>query len=215
MKQSCRQVGTKENENLIPPNPPLLKGGRGDFQRERDNLLELIIAGFGGQGILFVGKLLCYAAMLEGKETTWFPSYGAEVRGGTANCTVIISDEMIGSPVVNNPDTLLIMNEASMKKFEPKLKAGGLLIMNESLIRNFSRRPDIEVVGIKANEIAEKLGNNQVANMVMLGRLIGKTSVISFDRVLTALREIVPPHRKNTIPINETALNMGLKEISD
>lgn len=177
--------------------------------------LELIIAGFGGQGVLFAGKLLAHAAMLEGKEVTWFPSYGAEIRGGTANCTVIISSEMIGSPVVNNPDTLLIMNGASMERFAPRLKQGGFLIMNSSLIKNPPQRRDIGIIQINATDIAEELGSSQVANMVMIGALIGRTGIISLDTAIGALREIIPEHKKEIILINETALRRGLKEIAD
>ena len=175
--------------------------------------MELIIAGFGGQGVLFTGRLLCHAAMLGGRQTTWFPSYGAEVRGGTANCTVIISDEMIGSPVVSSPDTLMIMNEASMKRFEPRLKPGGLLIMNSSLIKDPPSRDDIEVIGIKANEVAERLGSSQVANMVMLGALVRRTAIVEPERLFTALREIVPSRRAGIIPLNESALRAGFHSI--
>jgi len=176
--------------------------------------LELIIAGHGGQGVLFAGKLLAHGAMLEGKEVIWFPSYGAEIRGGTANCTVIISREMIGSPVVNNPDTLLIMNEASMERFAPRLKQGGLLIINSSLIKNPPHRRDIGIIQINAADIAEELGNSQVTNMVMLGALIGKTGIISLDTVSDALREIIPEHKREIIQINKEALRRGLKEIA-
>lgn len=162
---------------------------------------------------MFTGRLLAYSAMLEGKEVSWFPSYGAEMRGGAANCTVIISDEMIGSPVVNNPNILLVMNETSMQRFGRTLKAGGILIMNASLLKGFNGRPDVETVQIKATDIAERLGNNQVANMVMLGALIGKTGVVSLDSALNALREMVPKHKKDIIIINETALRRGIKEI--
>jgi len=180
----------------------------------KNDSLELIIAGFGGQGVLFAGKLLAHAAMLEGKEVTWFPSYGAEIRGGTANCTVIISSEMIGSPVVNNPDTLLIMNNASMERFAPRLKEGGFLIMNSSLIKNPPQRKDIGIIQINATDIAEELGSSQVANMVMIGALIGRTGIISLDTAIGALREIIPEHKREIILINETALRRGLKEIA-
>lgn len=181
----------------------------------KNDLLELIIAGFGGQGVLFTGKLLAYLAMLEGKHVTWFPSYGAEVRGGTANCTVIISDEMIGAPAVHNPNTLLIMNEASLKRFEPQLKPRGLLIMNTSLIKNHPVRSDIEIIRIKATDIAEELGNSQVANMVMLGALIGKTRIVNPNTVSNALRKIMPQPKKDMISLNESAFKKGIKEIAD
>ena len=175
---------------------------------------SLLIAGFGGQGILFAGKLLAQSAMLEGRHVTWFPSYGAEIRGGTANCTVIISDDMIGSPVVRQPDSLLIMNEASMKKFEPLLKPQGLLIINTSLIKELPERSDIEIVKIKATDIAEEFGGSQIANMVMLGALIAKTRIINPGTISTALKEIIPEHRKNVIQINERAFKGGLKGIA-
>lgn len=179
------------------------------------NLLQLIIAGFGGQGILFAGKLLAHSAMLEGKHVTWFPSYGAEIRGGTANCTVIISDEMIGSPVVSRPNALLIMNEASMERFEPRLKPRGLLIMNTSLIKNPPKRSDIEIIGIKATDIAKELSNSQAANMVMLGALIVKTGILSRKTIFNSLQEIMPEHRKKAIPLNEKAFKKGTEELAD
>lgn len=180
----------------------------------KNDLLQLIIAGSGGQGVLFAGRLLAHAAMLEGKEVTWFPSYGAEIRGGTANCTVIISEEMIGSPVVSEPNALLIMNEASMLRFSPKLKSGGILVMNTSLIKNPPARKGIEIVQVKASDIAKELGDSQVANMVMIGALIGKTGVLSLKAVLDALKEIISERKRDIIGINETALKRGIKEIA-
>src|SRR3989338_6376710 len=183
-------------------------------QEVENSHFSLLIAGFRSQGILFAGKLLAQSAMLEGRHVTWFPSYGAEIRGGTANCTVIISDDMIVSPVVRQPDSLLIMNEASMKKFEPLLKPQGLLIINTSLIKELPERQDIEIVKIKATDIAEEFGGSQIANMVMLGALIAKTRIINPGTISTALKEIIPEHRKNGIQINERAFNGGLKGIA-
>lgn len=180
----------------------------------RENSLQLIIAGSGGQGVLFAGRLLAHGAMLEGKEVTWFPSYGAEIRGGTANCTVIISEEMIGSPVVSEPNALLIMNEASMLRFSPRLKSGGILVMNTSLIKNPLSRKDIEIVQVKASDIAKELGDSQVANMVMIGALIGKTGVLSLKAVLDALKEIISERKRDIVGINETAIKRGIKEIA-
>ena len=181
----------------------------------RNALLQLIISGFGGQGILLIGKVLAYSAMLEGKHVTWFPSYGAEIRGGTANCTVIISEEIIGSPAVRSPDALLIMNKASLERFEQRLKPHGLLIMNTSLIKNPPRRSDIETVKIKATDIAKRLGNSQAANMVMLGALIAKTGIINLNTVSTALKELASEHTKHLIPLNKKACKKGLDEIAD
>ncbi|MBI4698739.1 MAG: 2-oxoacid:acceptor oxidoreductase family protein [Nitrospirae bacterium] len=177
--------------------------------------MEVIIAGFGGQGILFTGRLLAQAAMLEGKHVTWFPSYGAEIRGGTANCSVIISDEMIGSPVVRQPDALVIMNEASMNRFEQRLKPDGLLIMNTSLIINPVNRKDVQAIKIRATDIAEGLGSSQSANMVMFGALVGKTGIVSQGTVLNALREVIPGHKKNIIKLNEQAFKKGIKAIAN
>ena len=180
-----------------------------------EDLFQLIIAGFGGQGILFAGRLLAQSAMLEDKHVTWFPSYGAEIRGGTANCTIIISGETIGSPVIRNPNTLLIMNTASMERFVPQLKPGGLLIINTSLINSPQGRQDIEIIKIKATGIAEELGNPQVANIVMLGALIGATGIVHPDSLFNALKVITPEHRKNLISLNIKALKAGAKEIEN
>jgi 2-oxoglutarate ferredoxin oxidoreductase subunit gamma len=181
----------------------------------KDSLLQLIIAGFGGQGILFTGKLLAQSAMLEDRHVIWFPSYGAEKRGGTTSCTVVISNEMIGSPSIKQPNSLMIMNEASLKKFEPMLKPNGLLIINSSLIKPAKIRSDIETVMIKATEIAEEIGNGQVANMVMLGALIAKTRVVKPETISNALIQMTPEHKKNIIQLNEDAFRRGFKEIAD
>jgi 2-oxoglutarate ferredoxin oxidoreductase subunit gamma len=174
--------------------------------------LELIIAGFGGQGILFAGRLLAQSAMREGKQVTWYPSYGAEMRGGTANCTVIISGEMIGSPAIRRPDSLLIMNKSSMDKFVPLLKPDGLLVINTSLIKNVPGRSNISIIKIKATDIAKELGNTQAANIVMLGALIGRTGIVSSKTVVHAIKEIVPAFKKNMISLNKRAFERGIKE---
>jgi 2-oxoglutarate ferredoxin oxidoreductase subunit gamma len=171
--------------------------------------LDVMIAGFGGQGVLVAGKLLAYAGMLEGKHVTWFPSYGAEIRGGTANCTVIISDEEIGSPVVRNPSAMVIFNEASFKKFETRIKQGGQLFLNTSLVHATPSRSDISRIDIKANDIAENLGDIRIANMVMLGALLKKTGVVALDSVLAALEQVLSARRHSLIPLNEKALRRG------
>src|SRR5512141_3505554 len=130
---------------------------------------EIIIAGFGGQGVLFGGQVVAYAAMDAGKEVTWIPSYGPEMRGGTANCTVVVADEEIGSPVVKNPDTVLAMNLPSLDKYEPMIKPGGVLVINASMVDRPAKRTDIRVVAIPCNEIAEELGSPRLANMVAAG----------------------------------------------
>jgi len=170
---------------------------------------DVMIAGFGGQGVLLAGKLLAYAGMLEGKHVTWFPSYGAEVRGGTANCTVIISSDEIGSPVVQNPSAMLIFNDASFKKFEKRIRQGGNLFLNTSLVQERPTRTDITRIEIKANQIAEELGDIRIANMVMLGAYLKKTGVIALESVLSALKQVLPARRHALMPLNETALRRG------
>lgn len=179
-----------------------------------DKPFQLIIAGFGGQGILFAGKLLAQSAMHEDRHVTWFPSYGAEIRGGTANCTVIISKEMIGSPAVRSPNILLIMNQESMDRFEPLLKPKGLLIMNTSLITRPASRTDIKTFQINATDIAKNLGSQQAANLVMLGALIGTTGMMKPDTVFSAMEQLIPAHRKKSIPLNKQAFQMGMEEIA-
>jgi 2-oxoglutarate ferredoxin oxidoreductase subunit gamma len=176
---------------------------------------DVMIAGFGGQGVLLAGKLLAYAGMLEGKHVTWFPSYGAEVRGGTANCTVIISSDEIGSPVVQNPSAMLILNEASFKKFEKRIKRAGNLILNVSLVQERPTRTDITRIEIKANQLAEDLGDIRIANMVMLGAYLKKTNVVALESVLTALKQVLPARRHSLIPLNERALRCGAEGCVD
>jgi len=170
---------------------------------------DVVIAGFGGQGVLLVGKLLAYAGMLEGKHVTWMPSYGAEIRGGTANCTVIISSDEIGTPVVRNPSALMIFNEASFNKFENRIKINGTLFLNTSLVHGVVTRKDVARIELKANDIAEHLGDIRVANMVMLGTFLQKTGVVSLESVLAALKHVLPLRRHVLIPINEKALKRG------
>ena len=170
---------------------------------------DVMIAGFGGQGVLLVGKLLAHAGMLEGKHVTWFPSYGAEIRGGTANCTVIIADREIGSPLVQSPSAMMIMNEASFKKFEPRIKAFGDLFLNTSLVHGPQTRDDIVRIEVKANAIAEELGDIRIANMVMLGAFLKKSGVVALDSVLNALKAILPPRRHALLALNEKALKCG------
>ncbi len=170
---------------------------------------DVMIAGFGGQGVLVAGKLLAHAGMLEGRYVTWFPSYGAEIRGGTANCTVIISSTEIGSPVVQHPSAMLIFNEASFIKFESRIKEGGRLFLNTSLVHASSSRHDIARIEIRANDIAEDLGDIRISNMVMLGAFLRKTGVVALESVLAALKQVLPQRRHSLIPLNEDALKRG------
>jgi 2-oxoglutarate ferredoxin oxidoreductase subunit gamma len=170
---------------------------------------DVMIAGFGGQGVLLAGKLLAHAGMLEGKHVTWFPSYGAEIRGGTANCTVIIADEEIGSPVVMSPSAMLILNEASFLKFEQRIRTGGLLFVNTSLVKHPPTRGDIACIEVRANDIAGELGDIRITNMVMLGAFLRKTGVVALDSVLDALKAVLPPRRHSLLALNERALRCG------
>jgi 2-oxoglutarate ferredoxin oxidoreductase subunit gamma len=153
--------------------------------------------------------------MLENREVTWFPSYGAEIRGGTANCTVIISGELIGSPVVKNPDILIVMSDASLNKFLPRLKHNGLLIYDSSLIKESSLREDIEIVGVPAIKISNKIGNTKSANMVLLGVLIAKTGLLKEASLFKALESSMPVRKKRNIIVNKKAIIEGIQFIED
>jgi len=171
---------------------------------------EIVIAGFGGQGIMLAGKLLAQTAMREGKEVTYLPSYGAEVRGGTANCMVVISEEEIACPLVAQPDSLIVMNKASLNKFAPRLKKGGLLVMNVSLIDNEPEFDDsIDVVAVPADELAVELGSQKSANMVALGAYLQKRGYLSPDAAGEALADVLAERYHKTLPVNIAALHKG------
>ena len=170
---------------------------------------EIIVAGFGGQGILFAGQLLAYAAMDEGLEVTWYPSYGPEMRGGTANCTVIISDEEVGAPVVRNPGVALVMNLPSLDKYEPLMKSGGLLVIDSALVEKQVTRTDVNVVYVPATRIAEELGNRRMANMVMVGALLANYDILSLDVLKKTLEEHLPERHRKLLPANFQALEAG------
>jgi 2-oxoglutarate ferredoxin oxidoreductase subunit gamma len=171
---------------------------------------ELVIAGFGGQGIVLAGKLLAQTAMRAGLEVTYMPSYGAEVRGGTANCMVILSSQPIACPVVSAPNALVICNKASLSKFAPRLKRGGLLIFNSSLIPSVDFVPEgVEVLGVPAEEIAIESGSPKCANMVMLGAYLGKRGHLTAQQAAEALPDVLAERHHKTIPINAEALRRG------
>lgn len=172
-------------------------------------LEEIIISGFGGQGALFAGQLLAYGALAEGRHVTWIPSYGPEMRGGTANCTVIISDEEIGSPLARNPSVAIVMNLPSFQRFEPLLKKEGILIVNTSLVQNKSTRADIRVIPVPANEIGTELGTPQLANVVMVGALLAATGVLQFETLDQVLEEHISARHRDKIPANKLALRRG------
>lgn len=172
---------------------------------------EIIIAGFGGQGVLFAGQLMAYAAMDAGKQVTWIPSYGPEMRGGTANCTVIIGDEEIGAPTVRNPKAALVLNLPSLDKYEPLVVPGGVLIANASLINRGFKRTDLQTVMLPANEIAEELGDKRLTNMVMMGALLGKLPVLSVEVIEEALRNHLPARHQNMLKMNFAAMRRGME----
>ncbi len=175
---------------------------------------EAIFAGFGGQGIMVMGKLLAWAAMREGLKVTWMPSYGAEVRGGTAHSMVVISDEMIPSPVVFAPSACVVMNRPSLDKFEELIKPDGTLVMNTTLIDKQPTRKDISILKVPLTQMATKLGNIRCANMIALGALNAKLKLVSLKVLIESLKEVIPPHRHDLLPVNEEALKEGTKLVS-
>lgn len=174
-------------------------------------LKEMIFAGFGGQGVLSMGKLLAYAAMKEGKEVSWMPSYGPEMRGGTANCIVNISDDPISSPVVTEYDVAVVLNLPSMHKFEPRVKDNGLMIWESSTIKEPPSRTDISVHALPAIEKAsEELKNVKVMNMLVLGALVKLMDIVKKESLLIALKETLPERHHKLIPLNEKAIELGM-----
>ncbi|MEW5829106.1 MAG: 2-oxoacid:acceptor oxidoreductase family protein [Chloroflexota bacterium] len=170
---------------------------------------EILIAGFGGQGVLFAGQVLAYAAMDTGHEVTWIPSYGPEMRGGTANCTVVIADEEIGSPLVKNPPAVIALNLPSFDKYEELVQPGGVLVVNQSMVDRKASRDDITVLYIPGNEIAEETGNRRLLNMVMTGALLAAFPVMSLDDAKAALKAHLPAKHQKLIPNNFAAMDKG------
>ena len=175
---------------------------------------EVVISGFGGQGALFAGQILAYAGMDYGKEVTWIPSYGPEMRGGTANCTVIISDEEIGSPLVLKPTTVIAMNLPSLDKYEPAVAKGGTFVVNASLTNREVKRDDIDVVMIPANEIAEALGNRRLMNIVLLGALLAKRPFLPIEAVEAAFKNHLPERHRHLLEVNLEALKKGVEFVN-
>ncbi len=172
---------------------------------------EIIIAGFGGQGVLSMGQIISYSAMKEGKEVSWMPAYGPEMRGGTANCIVIVSPKKVSSPIVTMFDSAIILNQPSLEKFDSKVKPGGLLLCEESTIITPSTRKDIEILTIPAVAEAVQMGKRQIANMILLGAFLERRPIVSIANVIQALREVLPERHHHLIPLNEEALRTGQK----
>jgi 2-oxoglutarate ferredoxin oxidoreductase subunit gamma len=177
---------------------------KGDSMHE-----EIIIAGFGGQGVLFAGQLLAYAAVEAGKHVTWIPSYGPEMRGGTAHCTVVVSDEPIGSPLVRHPSSVIALNLPSFEKYEALVKPGGLFVYNKSLIVATPRRQDVRYVAVPANVIAEELRNVRQANVVLLGAFLAETALLPLEAVERALDQHLSERQRSFLASNKEALRRG------
>ncbi len=170
---------------------------------------EIIISGFGGQGALFAGQLLAYAAMEQRLHVTWLPSYGPEMRGGKARCTVIVSNEEIGSPIVRRPNAAAVLNIPSMEAFEPEVKPGGVLVVNSSLVPKKSERRDIRAIYVPASDLATELGNVRLANVVCLGTLVQATGVVPLEVVERALDKNLPERHRSLLGLNLEALRRG------
>jgi 2-oxoglutarate ferredoxin oxidoreductase subunit gamma len=174
-------------------------------------LHEIVISGFGGQGVMVAGQLLAHTGMVEGKHVAWIPSYGPEMRGGTANCTVIIADEPVGSPIVTNPGIVLAMNGPSLDKYERLVQPGGLLLYNCSIVERKPRRADITVVAVPCDEEAIRLGNQRLANSVMLGALVGCTGILPLEGLAASVGEVLSARQHHLVELNRQALQRGLE----
>lgn len=172
---------------------------------------EIIIAGFGGQGVLSMGKILAYSGIMQDQEVSWMPSYGPEMRGGTANVTVILSDERISSPILNQFDTAIILNQQSMDKFEHNVKPGGILLYDPNGITHHPTRTDINVYRIEAAKKASELGFTKIFNMIILGAYLKIKPVVLLENVIKGLRKSLPSRYHNLIPANEQALQVGMQ----
>lgn len=174
---------------------------------------EIIIAGFGGQGVLSMGKILAYSGIMQDQEVSWMPSYGPEMRGGTANVTVIISDERISSPILTKYDTAIILNQQSMDKFEGTVKPGGVLIYDPNGILHHPTRTDIKIFKIEGAKIASEMGNSKIFNMVILGGYLTARPIVKLDNVILGLKKSLPERYHKLIPLNQDAITQGMKNI--
>ncbi|MBS3771670.1 MAG: 2-oxoacid:acceptor oxidoreductase family protein [Bacteroidales bacterium] len=176
---------------------------------------EIIIAGFGGQGVLSMGKILCYAGIVQGKEVTWMPSYGPEMRGGTANVTVIISDERISSPILSKFDTAIILNQQSMDKFEKDVKPGGYLIYDGNGITRHPQRTDINIYRVDAAAEASRMETNKTFNMIVMGGFLKVKPIVKLENAVEGLKKSLPERYQHLIPINEKAIYRGTEIIKE
>ncbi len=174
---------------------------------------EIIISGFGGQGALFAGQVIAYGGMAEGRHVTWIPSYGPEMRGGTANCTIVVSDEEIGSPLVRRPTAAIVMNPPSFDRYEPLVQEGGLLLANASLVAQRPSRPGLRTFWIRANEMAAALGGSQMANVLLLGALVRLTQVVRIETLDCVLDEHLSARHRDKLELNKRALRCGAEAV--
>jgi len=172
---------------------------------------EIVIAGFGGQGVLSMGMILCYSGIVEDKEVSWMPSYGPEMRGGTANCIAIISDSKISSPIIATFDTVIALNQPSVDKFEKAVKPGGLLIFESTNVIVPPTREDIDIIGIPGSAEAAKMKNTKIMNMIMLGAFLKKKPIIEFDNIIEGLKQVLPERYHHLLPLNKDALHRGME----
>ena len=170
---------------------------------------QILIAGFGGQGVLFAGKFLAYKGLLEEKQVSWLPSYGPEMRGGTANCSIILSDDPVGSPIVSTPDALIAMNLPSYDKYEPTVAPGGKIFVDSTLIGRKALRSDVDTYYIPATKMAADAGIPTLANMIILGKMIKETGAVSFEDLMSAMKKVVSAKRAELMDINIKALEAG------
>ncbi len=170
---------------------------------------EILLSGFGGQGILFTGKFLAYKGLLADKNVSWLPSYGPEMRGGTASCSVIVSDEPVGSPIISEPDILIAMNLPSFEKFVPTVKKGGIVIADSSLIETTTDRDDIDVYYIPATGLASDMGKQSLANMIILGKLLSVLGEFDEENIKATLQKVIPPKKADMLEINLSAMKIG------
>ena len=170
---------------------------------------QILIAGFGGQGVLFAGKLIAYKGLLEDKQISWLPSYGPEMRGGTANCSVIVSETAVGSPIVSNTDVLVAMNLPSLKKYESEVVSGGTIIVDSTLISEKVQRDDVNVYYVPATKIATDEGFSTLANMILMGKLMQVCDNVGYAKVEDAVKKVVPPRKANLIDVNLKAVKLG------
>ncbi|HMM12638.1 MAG TPA: 2-oxoacid:acceptor oxidoreductase family protein [Bacteroidales bacterium] len=174
---------------------------------------EIIIAGFGGQGVLSMGKILAYSGIMQDQEVSWMPSYGPEMRGGTANVTVILSDERISSPILNHYDTAIILNQQSMDKFEMSVKPGGILLYDPNGITRHPERKDIKIFQIEGAKLASEMGNTKIFNMIVLGAYLKVKPVVELENVIKGLKKSLPERYHKLIPMNEEAIHTGMNNI--